>query len=530
MRMGRILPLAGCFLCVLLAGCTVGPDYHRTATWSPADWERRDAGDGVSSVVAAEEPLPAWWDVFGDAELSALERRAAQTNLDVRLATVRLAESRAQLRVTGADRYPSLNGTGAYTYQTVSNKLLQRGLQDAVGGAAGPLATIGLPAGTVNGVRQYAGQVKGPDYQLWQYGVDASWELDLWGRVRREVESARASVTASAEDRRAVLIAQLSEVARDYMMLRGTQALLAISRANLRTAQDIEALTRSRYTSGLTTELDVDNARTQAQTTAADIPNYEQQVAQQINALSLLLGEPPRALEAELDEAKAVPPLPPIVPVGVPSELARRRPDIREAEARLHAATADVGVAVANFYPKVTLTGALPFETLAFRDLAFWGAAMWSVGPSISVPIFEGGRLRGQLQLSQARQQEAAISYQQTVLGAWRDVDNALAAYADEQKRNQRLADSEQSAQRALDLAQSQYTHGLQTFLNVLNAQRTLLSTQQQLASSTATQSANLVQLYNALGGGWETTFPERADAMAKGGADEGTAKENRPG
>ena len=229
--------------------------------------------------------------------------------------------------------------------------------------------------------------------------------------------------------------------------------------------------------------------------------------------MSLLLGEPPQALRQELERAAPVPPIPPQVPAGLPSELARRRPDIREAEAQLHAATANVGVAVANFYPRVTLSGALNFESLSYRDLAFWSSSMWTLGPSISLPIFQGGRLRGQLQLSKAQQQEAAISYQQTVLSAWRDVDNALIAYGAEQQRHDRLGQTAQAAQRALDLAREQYTHGLDTYLNVLDAQRTLLSAQQQLASSTTTESSNLVQLYTALGGGWEATFPDKVDA-----------------
>ena len=263
---------------------------------------------------------------------------------------------------------------------------------------------------------------------------------------------------------------------------------------------------------------DVENALAQLNTTTAQIPSQEDQVSQQINALSLLLGEPPQALRVELETGSPLPPIPPLVPVGVPSELARRRPDIREAEEQLHSATANVGVAVAAFYPRVTLTGALNFQTLSLRDLAFWSSVAYTIGPSISLPIFQGGRLRGQLQLNKAREQEAAISYQQTVLTAWRDIDNALASYAAEQRRHDQLAQSVTAAQRALSLAQQQYAHGLQSFLNVLDAQRTLLSAQQQLATSTAMESGNLVQLYNALGGGWETTFPE-VDAAAAGGS-----------
>ena len=539
----RLAAAVGAIVVSALAtsGCSVGPDFKRPSLWSPSAWLPHShdlAGDqpvSVTSIVDPAPPDPHWWDVFHDPELSALEARAAQTNLNVRLATVRLAESRAQLHITGADQYPTLTGSGSYMRTQVSQKLVERGLQDGIpsgiGSAAGGLGSLGGLVGggagatqsTLSGLRQEAGSIRVPPLDIYEDGIDASYELDLWGRVRREVESARATVEASVEDRRSMLIAQLAEVARDYMMLRGEQTILAILVANQKTAEDSLTLSRQRFVGGLTTELDVDNAKAQLETTTAQIPSQEEQVSQMVNALSLLLGEPPQALRAELLTNASLPPIPPLVPVGVPSELARRRPDIREAEAQLHAATASVGVAVAAFYPRVTLTGALNFQTLSLRDLAFWSSVAYNVGPSISLPIFQGGRLRGELQLSKARQQEAAINYQQTVLTAWHDVDNALAAYAAEQRRNGQLAQSVSSARRALSLAREQYVHGLQTFLNVLDAQRTLLSAQQQLATSAELESTNLVQLYTALGGGWETTFPVAGVGTAPGSKGQGT-------
>ena len=506
---------------LLLSGCAVGPDFKPPTLWSPQSWlgERHYAAAHpapvgghrgheplrVASLPVEASPDPHWWDQFGDPELSALEGRVAHANLDVRLATIRLVESRAQLRVTAADQWPSLTGAAAYTRQQISSKEVQRGLSDAVssGGLAGVLGN-----GNTNALRGEVGSIKIPALDTWQDGIDASWELDLWGRVRRSVESAHASLQASEEDRRSVLITQFSEVARDYMMLRGQQAQLAILHDNLRVAQQSVTLTRQRFTGGLTTELDVENALSQVDATAAQIPDLERQVAVQINALGYLLGEPPQALRDELERTVRIPPVPPRVPVGVPSELARRRPDIREAEAQLHAATATVGVAVANFYPRVTLSAGLNFESLSFRDLGFWSARAYNFGPTISLPIFQGGRLRGQLQLNEAQQQEAAINYQKTVLQAWQDVDNALTAYGAEQRRRDALVRSVRSYRRALDLAQQQYANGLQTFLNVLDAERGLFNAQGQLASSTATVSSDLVQLYNALGGGWEDTFP----------------------
>jgi NodT family efflux transporter outer membrane factor (OMF) lipoprotein len=343
---------------------------------------------------------------------------------------------------------------------------------------------------------------------LWQYGFDASWELDLWGRVRREVESADASLEASAEARRSSLLSVLAETARDYVQLRGIQTQLAIANNNIKIAQEGLDLTRDRYRSGLTTDLDVANAAAQVATNQADVPQLEQQQDEEINALSFLLGEAPQALRAELITPAAVPPVPPRVPIGLPSELARRRPDIRQAEAQLHAATADIGVAIADFYPKVTLDGSIGLQALKFKDLGNWGARQYGLGPTISIPIFEGGRLRGTLALRKVEQQEAVLSYQQTVLQAWHDVDNALTAYAAEQRRRDALQISVAQNERALSLSRARYTQGVEDFLNVLDNERTLLQAQLQLAESTTTVSQNLVQLYKALGGGWEQAFP----------------------
>ena len=466
------------------------------------------------STTVESPPDPYWWDQFKDAELSRLERRVARSNLDVRLATVRLVESRAQLRQTSASQYLTVNGTAGYTRQQISAKEVQRGLQDAYTTSNGLSSFLGSNLNK-NSVRQELGSLQIPVIDTFQDGIDASWELDLWGRVRRTIESARATLQASEEDQRSTLVSEFAEVARDYMTLRGQQAQLALLRDNLRVAQASVDLTRTRFRGGLTTELDVENAVSQLDSVTSQIPDAERQIAVQINAIGLLMGEPPQALRAELEDAAPIPPVPPRVPVGVPSELARRRPDIREAEAQLHAATASVGVAVAAFYPRVTLSGALNFQSLSIRDLGFWSAAAYNFGPSISLPIFQGGQLRGQLQLSEARQQESAVNYQKTVLQAWQDVDNALTAYAAEQRKHDALERSVRSYQRALVLARDQYANGLQTFLNVLEAERSLFGARGDLVSSTTSVSSDLVQLYNALGGGWETAFPDKPSAGA---------------
>jgi NodT family efflux transporter outer membrane factor (OMF) lipoprotein len=289
------------------------------------------------------------------------------------------------------------------------------------------------------------------------------------------------------------------------------QTQLNIANDNIHTAQQTLNLTQARYRGGLTTQLDVANAAAQLASDQAQVPQLEQQQDEQINALSFLLGEAPQALRAELITPEAIPPVPPRVPIGVPSELAQRRPDIRQAEAQLHAATADIGVAIGDFYPKITLDGSFGLQALQFSQLGTWSSRQYGLGPTISIPIFEGGRLRATLQLRKVEQQDAALSYQQTVLQAWHDVDNALTAYGQEQRRRDALAESVTQNKHAVDLAQQRYTQGVADFLNVLDAERSLLSAQLQLADSTTTVSENLVQLYKALGGGWETSFPVAA-------------------
>jgi NodT family efflux transporter outer membrane factor (OMF) lipoprotein len=497
-------------LLLLLAACTVGPDYSPPEWLSPGSWFARK-GEPIPpepSVAVAEPIDPDWWKLFKDPQLTNLERRVVAENLDVRVAGVRIVESRAQLGIVGAAQFPTLNANGSYTRQKPSDL----GVFSAAPNALGASGAFGA---TTGGIRS---SHLNP-FDVYQVGFDASWELDLWGAVRRSVESATASVVASNEARRAVLLSTVAELARDYIMLRGTQSQLQIARDNLRTAQQSLQLTQQRATGGVTTDLDVANAAAQVRTTAAQIPPLQQQESELINAISLLLGQPPNALQTDLITAKRVPPVPPRVPVGLPSELARRRPDIREAEAQLHAATADIGVAVANFYPSVTLSGSVGLQALQPWKMFDINARNYALGPGITIPIFQGGQLRGTLELRKAQQQEAAINYQKTVLQAWHDVDNALTAYKTEQARRNQLIQAVAQNERALSLAQSRYQEGVADFLQVLTAQQNLLSTQQQLAIATTNVSANLVALYKALGGGWETQLPAANDDLRPLGA-----------
>jgi NodT family efflux transporter outer membrane factor (OMF) lipoprotein len=488
----------------------VGPNFRSPGGIRSGSWfSSRPAPPRPERSVPVAEPIdPNWWTLFHDPKLTALERQVSASNLDVQTAAARVQESLAELGITGAGLYPTFNANGSYERQKASNL----GLFGLIGSGASS-SVSGAP--TANGANGALGNATGgvktpnlPPFDLFQYGFGASWMPDLWGEVRRSIESSNASVLASDWARRGALLTALADVAGDYINLRGTQEQLRIARDNVRIAEQGLRLTQERATAGVTTDLDVANAAAQLRTTAAQIPSLEAQERQLINAIGLLLALPPNALSRELSEPEPVPPVPPRVPVGFPSDLARRRPDIEQAEAQLHAATAEIGVAVAAFYPSVTLSGSFGFQSLIFGNLFNWGARQYAAGPGVTIPIFEGGQLHYTLRLRGAQQREAAINYERTVLTAWNDVDNALTAYNREQGRRDQLIQAVAQNRRALSLAQSRYTEGVADFLNVLTAEQNLLATQQQLATSTTNVSADLVSLYLALGGGWEPFEP----------------------
>ncbi|MDI9848503.1 efflux transporter outer membrane subunit [Rhodoblastus sp. 17X3] len=466
-----------------LAACSVGPEFAPPETGLPS---RSFAAPDASGSLAAP-PDPNWWAIFHDRTLTEIESKVAAANLDVRAATIRLAESRFQRNVAAAAQLPSVNGDAKVNRENFS----QNGLVSLFA----PL----VPAGRNFSIQPIT------DYYT---GFDASWELDLWGHVRRQVESADATVQAGAEQRRGALVSALAEVARDYISLRGAQVQLGIARDNLKISEDVLQVTQERQRSGVQSALDSENAAAQIESVKAELPALEQKESELTNALSFLLDEPPGALRAKLGSPRAMPLTPPVAPVGVPSELARRRPDIRAAEAQLHEATANIGVAVAAFYPTVQLNGVVGFDSLTLPKMWWANSLQYNFGPSVSLPIFNAGRLQNTVELRTAQQQEAALLYHRTVLQAWHDVVNALTAHRLERERNARLKAQVEHAGRALDIARTRYKQGVTEYINVLNAQRTALLAEQRLAESTTNLGLDLVQLFKALGGGWESTFP----------------------
>ena len=491
----RFLPV----LTVLLTGCvTLGPDFASPGWNGPGSW----FGNGKARAPLSETteaPIdPAWWTLFRDAKLTALAARVATENPDLAISAMRIEQSRAHVDAARALGMPGLNASTSYTRQKASN-FGQFGVNANALGANG---TNGSTAGAT-GTRTLS------EFDVYQIGFDASWEIDLWGKLRRNLEAAGATTRASEETRRGLLLASLAEVARDYIVLRGVQTQLRIARENAQIARDSLKLTQQRAAGGVTTNLDVATASSQLNTVLARIPALEQQEGQLINALSLLVGMPPGGLRAELAFPRAVPPVPPRVPIGLPSDLARRRPDIRQAEASLHAATAEIGVAKAAFFPSFRLVGSMGLQSTQFHKLFDLGARQFATGPGLTIPLFEAGQLRAQLRLTEARQKEAALAYQKTVLSALHEVDNALTAYRSEQTRRQRLADAVAENRRALELSRARYAQGVTDFLTVLDAQRNLLANELLLADSITAVSSNLVVLYKALGGGWEADLPD---------------------
>jgi NodT family efflux transporter outer membrane factor (OMF) lipoprotein len=474
-----------------LAGCAVGPSFEAPEANLPEQWNASAASDAsLASRADVAAPVESqWWTRFGDPVLVRLIEDARQDNLDLRVAALRVAQVRTQRDAIAGGRLPAVAARAGYQRQRVSEFGSSTRLIDA----------IGIP-----GSRDAIIDVLSEPHDVFQAGFDASWELDFWGRLRRSVESGNASLAASGEAFLAAELALSAEVARTYFQLRGIQEQVRAAQGDVDASEDALELTRLLADKGALSQLEVSSLRAQLADSRSRLAQLEPAQTQLLNALAFLVAKEPAALDAQLTEARAAPAPPETVGLGVPSELARRRPDIRGAEARLHAATADIGVAVADLYPRITLTGGFMQEALSAGDLAEWGARQWQIGPSLYLPLFDGGRRRAVVELRKLQQQEAALHYQRTVLQAWHEIENALSAYAAEQRRATELEQAVAAARDAHELATLRYEHGMTNFLVALDTQRTLLRSQLAYAESAAAVSTRLVALYKALGGGWE--------------------------
>jgi NodT family efflux transporter outer membrane factor (OMF) lipoprotein len=458
---------------LLTTGCKVGPDYHVPKVEAPARWASNLAGGETNGPTDIET----WWKNFADNDLNSLVATAVQSNLTLRVAEARVREARAQKGVTAGALWPSVGSSAGYS----RNRYGQNSFP--------PLPGVPL------------------DYNLYNASFDATWELDVFGGTRRAVEAATAQVGAAEYSERDVLVSLLAEVARNYITARSYQQRLVIAHENIQAQQNIVNLTSDRFQSGLGNQLDIEQAKALLTATTAQVPSLETGFVEAVHSLEVLLGQGPGTLTDQMSGPKNIPLTPPSVPVGLPSDLLQRRPDIRQVERELAAATARIGVAKADLFPKFSLTGLAGVQSVDAGTFLKYASRYWSAGPSVQWPIFKAGSLRANVRVQNARQEEALNQYKQTVLEALKDVENALTAYAKEQVRRESLTQSVRADNRATEMATQLYKSGLVDFLRVLNSQTSLYLAQDALVQSDQTVSLNLVQLYKALGGGWQNEY-----------------------
>jgi NodT family efflux transporter outer membrane factor (OMF) lipoprotein len=439
-----------------------------------------------------------WWTTFNDPLLNSLIDRAAAGNLDLKIAQARIREARAQRGIVSAAYYPSVDANASYRRSRTSENAFNfngPGAPDSAGGSTG-----GSPTNTFG-----AFTPPGATTDLFQTGFDASWEIDVFGGVRRDVQAADADIAAQIETRRDTLISLFAEVARNYLELRGFQQQIEIAERNVKIQQDAAEVAQSKARLAGGSELDVARAQAQVASTKAEIPTLQTLRDQAAHRLGVLLGREPRALIAELQQVQPISQGPPAIPPGLPSELLRRRPDIRRAERELAAASARIGVATADLYPKFSITAALGLQSEQFSHLADWRSRFWNIAPGVSWNLFDAGRIRANIHVQDEREAQALYRYQQNILTAFEDVENALTAHAKEQSRRELLQESVDRNRRAVELANTLYQGGARDFLNVIDAQRALALAEDQLVQSDRLIGTDLVALYKALGGGWES-------------------------
>lgn len=461
-----------------IIGCTtVGPDYVPPKPNTPEAFSSELTG-GLSADPMDRAALSHWWTTLNDPELTSLIERALAGSLDLRQAASRILEARAQRGLSETNRFPTIDATGS-----ASRRRFRFGTSKE--------------------------NVIAATDTFYDGGFDATWELDLFGRLQRQVEASEARLEASEEDYRDVLVTLLAEVALNYVEVRAFQTRVAVAEANRDAQAQTLELVQANFEGGEISQLDVEQARSNLESTRSQIPVLETSLAQAKHRLAVLLGQPPGSFVEELRKPKPVPLPPPSVAIGVPANVMRRRPDVRRAERELAAQTAQIGVATADLYPKFTLIGSVGLESFGASDFFLPTSRVFRIGPSVQWNIFDAGRIRLNIKVQNARQEQALIAYEGAVLNALREVEDMLVAYVKEMIRRQSLVEAEQATRRIVEISQDQYRGGESTFLTVLDAQRSLLTIQDQLAESDAQVTTNVISLYKALGGGWENLAPE---------------------
>jgi outer membrane protein, multidrug efflux system len=492
MRAGLV---AGTLVGILSACTVVGPNFSEPREPVPSQFAGAIAtdqsADAVPQLNTTSDPDWQWWKVFHDAELDRLEEATAAGNLDLQAALARIVAARTEVAIARAQGLPSLSANAS----AMKEQLGLAGILKARGQSS--LTSSPEAQGLLSSLTQ--------PISLYQVGFDASWELDLFGKVSRSVEAANAQSAEVIESRNDALVSLEAEVAETYMQLRAAQVLRAITLQSLSDQRQMLELTKNRQFSGLGNQSQVEAVQAQLSTAESLLPQYDQTIDVSRHALAVLTGNAPNALDAELAPLGQLPPVPVSVPVGVPAALARRRPDVREAEAALHAATADVGVAVASLFPDVSLTGTYGLRNTSTQYLFNWASRFYTYGPTVSLPIFNGGALTGNVRVARAEAVQATLQYRKTVLSALQEVEDGLTALYDDARRCNALAETTAANRRSLALAEDSYRTGLITYISVLDAATQTIQAQSQLDQATLAETTDLVKLYKALGGGWQS-------------------------
>ncbi|MBT0671061.1 efflux transporter outer membrane subunit [Novosphingobium profundi] len=488
-RRSRSLALlgSGAMLCTL-AGCTVGPDYVAPAIEAPADWSSwRSGAPALHPAQAGNGALaPTFWSVWHDPVLDELEARALSANPNIADAALRFAAARVQREGAGAAGLPQVNLKGSVTRERLSEYGASTRLFDVIGTSA---------------ERDQMAQFLANPFTLFQGGFDAAWEPDLWGKVRRSLEAADAAVQGQAALVQLARLSITSEVARAYFQLRTVQRQIDLAERDLALVDERARLVTARVKGGLDDHTALETERSSQAALTAGLPSLRANEASLLNALAILTGDHPGSLQALLERRDGSAPRgEPDLALGLPSEVALRRPDVQAAEAELHAATAKIGVAEADLYPSIRLGGGFNLESYKSENLFDWGSRTWSIGPSLNLPLFDGGQRRSVVALRKLEERQAAVNFQKTVLTAWQEIDDALNGYTAQRLRHGGLEARLASARRTRDLVQAQYAAGNLTYLPVLDAERGVLQAERDLADSEGTLRADYIAINKAAG------------------------------
>ena len=515
-RAGRRSRVAILAIAAAVAGCAVGPDYKRPDVVMPTTFSAtQPASTQPDATAVAPIDLTRWWETFNDAKLNGLISDAVASNFDVQIAQARVRQARAQLDATIGAIFPTVDASAAYS-RSKSSENAFAGVSTGNANTGGSGTGTGTATGGGSASSSLSNFSSGGATDLYQGGFDAGWEIDVFGGKRRAIEGAQRTLEASIDGRRNALVTLLSEVARNYILLRGYQYQLATVDKNVASQADSLQLQEQKLAAGISTDLTVAQAQALLASTRAQRPPLQTSIEQTIHRIGILLGREPTAVTEQLTTQEPLPVGPPSIPPGLPSDLLRRRPDVRQAERQLAAATSSIGVATAELFPKFSLNGSVGLSSARFSNWGDSNSLFWSVGPGVSWRIFDAGALLSNVRFEQAAADEALLTYRQTVYQAISDVEDAIVAYDHEQARTKALQQSVDANRRAVDLARQLNDAGVVDFLNVLTAQQSLYESENQLAMSQQTVSTNLVAVYKALGGGWETTEHPRAPTQGE--------------